>query len=152
MLPMCLCDPVWFQFFHPRWCVHHQNQIEFLLRWNALVVGEEWWTGWICGVGDIKIPTEHLIVEFTEDSEIVWCFVVPDFHDCIVVHWSANMAKCASTTRSMTSSVAERFHWSHTQSTHISAGSIVSNMKFSRPKRMCCLRVGSIGSFVMHLL
>ena len=38
------------------------------------------------------------------------------------------------------------------KSTAISAEGMVSNMKFSRPKRMCCLRVGSIVSLFMHLL
>ena len=44
-------------------------------------------------------------------------------------HWSANIAKWASTTRSITSSVADTPKRSHHQSTAISGDAMVSNMK-----------------------
>ena len=67
----------------------------------------------MCDVRNVKVLTEHLVVEFTEDRKIISCFVVPNFEDFgvdSVSHASANIAKCASTTRSITSSVAFRFH------------------------------------------
>ena len=47
-------------------------------------------------------------------------------------HWSANIAKCVSTTKSITSSVADTLKRSQNQSTAMSADAMVSNRKSCR--------------------
>ena len=38
----------------------------------------------MCGVGNVTLTTEHFVVEFTEDREIVGGFHVPNFEDFVV--------------------------------------------------------------------
>ena len=38
----------------------------------------------MCGVGDVTFLTEHFVVEFTEDREVVRSFGVPDLEDFVV--------------------------------------------------------------------
>jgi len=45
------------------------------------VVRKEGRFGGICGVRNVKILTEHLIVKVTEDCKIIRSFTVPHFHD-----------------------------------------------------------------------
>ena len=54
---------------------------------------------------------------------------------CHFAHWSANMPKCASRTKSMTSSSALHSKRSQNQSTAISDDAMVSNMKSCRSCR-----------------
>ena len=108
---------------------------------------KECWTGGRCSVGDFTILPKHLIVEFTEDGEIIRGFAIPDFENFRISVHSPKKAKCASTTKSTTSSVALTSWRSQNQSTAISADAMVSNMKDWRS-----VRLESEKSFVLFMV
>jgi len=82
---------------------------------------------WFGGVG-FPPPDEHIIGHWGGNARKL-CHLV----DCHI--WSANISKWASTTKSITSSVAEQSNCSQNQSTARSAGAMVSNRKSCRSWR-----------------
>ena len=81
-------------------------------------------------VGSVSLPLcLHTIKDLGGNAKKL-CHLV----DCHI--WSANISKCASTTKSTTSSVAEHSNCSQNQSTARSAGAMVSNRKSCRSCRV----------------